>query len=388
VIDRRFFLVVALAMFSCKRHSAKPSTPVLEIAAGATTTCARHADGTISCWGEGTAGLIPSDAKPESRTSKVIDKPRPYHPFAVATKIPRGATQIALGAAHACARLADGNVSCWGSNGRCELALGAVDQRPDQEHAPTPIRGVSAATSVVAGAGYTCVLVQGGRVRCWGTFELPAQCNVEDAPVTANAIQIAVGSRHACALMNDRTVSCWGWNKVGQLGRGDTTEERELFAVRVAGLSDVEEIAAGGDSTCARRKDGTVSCWGANNSGKLGVGDREPRAAPTPVTGLRDVTRIAVGTQHACAITADSSVRCWGLATAAGSAGEKALLVPAVVAGLTGVTEIALGGNTTDSAHSCALSKDGAVRCWGANAYGQLGNDSTVWGHVPVDVLF
>lgn len=50
------------------------------------------------------------------------------------------------------------------------------------------------------------------------------------------------------------------------------------------------------------------------------------------------------------------------------------------VSGLTGVT-----GITAGAGHVCALAA-GAVKCWGNNTYGQLGNASNTNSNVPVAV--
>jgi serine/threonine-protein kinase len=51
------------------------------------------------------------------------------------------------------------------------------------------------------------------------------------------------------------------------------------------------------------------------------------------------------------------------------------------VSGLSGVTDVALGGD-----HACAIA-DGAVYCWGNNGNGEVGNSTTQDQLEPVKVL-
>jgi alpha-tubulin suppressor-like RCC1 family protein len=46
------------------------------------------------------------------------------------------------------------------------------------------------------------------------------------------------------------------------------------------------------------------------------------------------------------------------------------------------VVQVAAG-----DAHTCARSSDGAARCWGGNAFGQVGAGDEVNHGVPVPVL-
>jgi alpha-tubulin suppressor-like RCC1 family protein len=64
-----------------------------------------------------------------------------------------------------------------------------------------------------------------------------------------------------------------------------------------------------------------------------------------------------------------------------GDGGTMNALSPKPVPGLSSVVEIAAGGQ-----HTCARLQSGVVQCWGANAFGQLGNGNSSQSSTPVTV--
>ncbi len=105
--------------------------------------------------------------------------------------------------------------------------------------------------------------------------------------------------------------------------------------------------------------------------------------SPAMISSQR-ATAITTGWFHSCALTREGGVKCWG-DNSVGQIGDGTTtqrLTPTDVCGLTsGVMAIAAGGN-----HTCALTINSGVKCWGDNGYGQLGDGTTTTRLTPVDV--
>ncbi len=147
------------------------------------------------------------------------------------------------------------------------------------------------------------------------------------------------------------------------------------------------KVAVGGYHACGLTASGGVKCWGSNDDGQLGDGTTIARYAPGDVIGLTSgVIAVASGTRHSCALTSGGGVKCWG-AGAFGRLGDNGATdqpTPVDVIGLDhGVIAIAAG-----EAQTCAVTSSGGVKCWGWNRRGVLGDGTTDTRRVPTDVKY
>lgn len=225
--------------------------------------------------------------------------------------------------------------------------------------------------------------IEGTRSAAWNlTVSAPPP-----SPPPINGMRIAAGWNHTCAITPVGGVKCWGLNQWGQLGDG--TVINRLTPVSVVGLdSGVVAVAASANAghTCALTNTGSLWCWGLNDRGQLGDSTTVTRRTPVNVTGLGSgVLAVSAGYQYTCALTAGGAVKCWG-ANAVGQLGDgtqAGALLPVSVLGLqAGVVGISLSHT-----HACAVTSTGSVKCWGSNDRGELGDGSTSLRLAPVDTL-
>ena len=205
---------------------------------------------------------------------------------------------------------------------------------------------------------------------------------------TGTNASISAGENHTCAVAPDNTVWCWGDNTEGQLGNGTTT--RSFSPVQVVGLSDISQVSAGTYHSCAvRSTDGTVWCWGNNDSGQLGNNSTTSSLVPVQVTSLTGVVVVDAGMDRrrnvsfSCALTQDSRIFCWGVNnTGRLGAGGGDSLVPVQVINLTNPVTLSVGDNVVG-----ALQSDGIIKTWGFNGNGALGDGTTVSTSTPVTLV-
>jgi alpha-tubulin suppressor-like RCC1 family protein len=268
---------------------------VTQIAAGGAHTCALLTNGTVTCWGYNYSGEL---GNPNNKGATIAN-PTPTLVTGLS-----GATQISAGDNHTCALLTNGTVTCWGDNQYGELGNTTNNGTDAANPAPAVVTGLTGVAHVSAGGGHTCALLTNATVACWGGNgfgELGNAANngTTNASPTPTAVagltgvtQITTGQDHTCALLTNGTMTCWGYNRSGELGNSATngTTNANPTPTVVAGLTGVTQITSGFGHTCALATNGSVTCWGDNQSGELGNptnnGTTNPNPTPTVVAGL------------------------------------------------------------------------------------------------------
>jgi alpha-tubulin suppressor-like RCC1 family protein len=424
-----------------------PAGSFTQVSAGTAHTCAVKSDGSLACWGYNEHG----QATPPPGTFSQVSTGE-YHTCVVKSDstvvcwgwnnngqvmAPAGSfTQVSAGLLHTCGVKSDGTVACWGRNddGQATPPAGSFTQvdtggyqtcglksdgtlacwgRNDWGQATPP---AGSFTQVSAGADHTCGLKSDGSLACWGRND-----DGQATPPAGSFSQVSAGGYHTCGLKSDGTGVCWGTNGYGQAPGQVHISPADLPVVD-RGAAPPALSGAGGlggpytftvvsgtlPPGLSLHSDGT---WMRNNPAGQGyysfsvkvvdavgifgviqhftlpvrntataITDTSPniftvgQPAPlhysvtplVPGTPAGSVTvavvqqalrfiQVSAGNEHTCGLTSDGSVACWG-DDSAGRATPPAGSFSQVSAG---------------EYHTCGLKRDSTVACWGSDGFGQ-----------------
>lgn len=357
----------------------RPTTAGI-LGAGSRLTCALLDAGDVRCWGNNFVGGLGY-----GHLENIGDD-----------ELPNTAGPVELGAAvhevavdsHVCALLVDGSVRCWGSSTSGQLGYANTDFIGDDElpTAVAPVELGDAAIQIAVGQRYSCAILKGGKVTCWGSASLGqlgyGNTDVigdDETPASAGTIdlggiatQVTAGGGHTCALIEDGSVRCWGNGAKGQLGHastesiGDDELPSSIDPIDLGGTAVF--LTAGLEHTCALMATDTVRCWGRNSDNELGyghtehIGDDESPSAAGDVDVGGPVKAVSAGEFSTCVLLTSGQVRCWG----SYDVGVPSSQIPLDV----GPDLIAISKGDD---HTCTMSASGDVYCWGRGVFGELG---------------
>lgn len=239
------------------------------VRAGLYFGCALGRRGDARCWGLNERGQLGTGAT--------------VHVF-VPTDVEAGGARLrdvapARAGRFACGTTREGAVLCWGDNASGQLGDGTLVARAR----PGAVTGFDApAVQVGAGRLHACARLEDGGVACWGGGAVgqlgdgaaAARPSAARVPGVHGAVALTVGDDHACALDAAGGVTCWGANDRAQATGGTPSVAVRAAAVPAANLPGgrVVELAASRLHTCARDDAGAVRCWGYASATALGDG--------------------------------------------------------------------------------------------------------------------
>ncbi len=358
-----------------------------QIATGRLTGCGVTTGGGVLCWGNNDLGQLGNG------NSATSSEPLPV------TGLSSGVKSIALGQYYGCAVMVDGKVRCWGHNDSGQLG----DNTRTNRYVPVEVSGLSNVSSIAASYSYTCAVTTSGGVKCWGyngygqlgngstgTSGVP----VDVTGLSSGVAEVSVGPDTTCALMNDGSVQCWGRNTFYQMGIGSNTANRTTpVAVTDLGTS-VKSISIGNNHTCAVMKSGGLKCWGQNYDGQVGDNTTAAKMNPVDVQGMSSgVERVSSGFEYTCAVMTGGAVKCWG-SNDYGRLGDMSSSTrisptPATSWSSHAIKDIATVRFWDADSFTCGLTEQNMALCLGRNNFQQLGN-RTIPAHsytfTPVNV--
>ena len=334
---------------------------------------------------------------------------------------------ISAGGDHTCALTTDGKIKCWGSAFYGQLGNGNTSNQSTPVDVHTSADNQDSLSDIAAistGFSHTCALTTDDKVKCWGdgrsgrlgdgntSGKQPTPVDVHTSADNQDSLSdiaaISSGESHTCALTTLTTggnVKCWGSGNSGRLGDGSTSGQQSApvdvhtSADNQDSLSDIAAISTGGSHTCALTIDGKVKCWGQGNYGQLGNKNTSIQSAPVDVhtsadnqDSLSDIAAISTGGNHTCALTTDGKVKCWGAGSNGrlgdgNTSGKQSAPVNVHTSSTNPDDSLSdIAAIITGSYHTCALTTGGNVKCWGQGTYGQLGNKNTSVQSAPVNV--
>jgi len=243
-----------------------------KVAAGACMSCA-VADGDVVCWGCNDHSQLGNGG-----TDAIDDA-------SVATPVgglPEGPIDaLAAGGSHTCA-LMSGRLFCWGSNILGQLGVGDTVDRSSA----TEVFFAGTVKAVSAGDSQTCAIIGDGELYCWGFGEsgrlasgdvvrIEVADNGGPIDLDGRAAMVSCGHEHTCVVLEDGRLQCWGNGGDGRLGTGATDnrgdEPGEALPILDFG-EPVVSVGAATRHTCVVLESGRLLCWGYGAGGRLGDG--------------------------------------------------------------------------------------------------------------------
>lgn len=300
--------------------------------------------------------------------------------------------EVAKGKNHTLALDEDGYIWGWGNNSSGELG----SNLKGKVYVPTQISGISNATKISAGEGFSVALVDGA-IWTWGTNgygQLGNKTVANGTPgigidVGSNRKQIDVDCGESFVVSKtwyddpfyELEVGTWGRNNSGQLGWGLDEYSANLSTVSDIYPNEIDMVSAGREHALGLTYYGSVYSWGRNSVGQLGFGDKINRNRAELIPNLENIKFIDAAYGHSIAIDKEGSLYIWGEGRE-GQMGNGKKETSRIPVKIDSINNAKSASGSNDSTY--VIDTNGKLLSFGSNVYGQLG----VISFDPVIVMY
>ena len=271
----------------------------------------------------------------------------------------------AVGRVHGCAITDIGATFCWGDHTLGALGANRACIVADEMTAATCVLGpgilptLPPARAIAAGSDVTCAILIDDEVICWGqataalaNSQIPAVgpiTTVRTSSGVLKASRVMIHHQQVCAI--DKAAQLWCWGD----GFGAVPINQNLVGV--------VDYAMGDHHRCAIDTTG-LWCDGENLNGQAGDTAAARACRGDCTVGKTRIAinaiRVVVGNRHSCALTSDRQVLCWGSNEVRQLGNDNSYLVGGIGEAVRDAADLSAG-----FAHTCALMLNGEVKCWG-----------------------
>lgn len=164
---------------------------------------------------------------------------------------------VVTGSTHSCSLDDSNNIYCWGNGKLGQLGNGEFSN----EYQPKRVeyKLLDNISTISSGGDHNC-LIDDGEIYCWGwngkgqlgdgTYEnrnVPVKVLL---PEDFDAIEISLGNSHSCALLVNKDVYCWGDNSNQQILNSSENNYKNPEKINMRYGISVNEVLAGSGHTC------------------------------------------------------------------------------------------------------------------------------------------
>lgn len=371
------------------------SLKISSIDVGETHTCAIASSKAI-CWGSNQySQLGNSKAKKES-----IFTPTEVDSDGVLKN--KVLTTVAVGSGHTCVATIN-ELFCWGIDYNGQLGsgtYGSIKEIKDVNALKFTTASIKQITGIEASSNSTCVIAD-ALLYCWGQnssgrfdsttvggISKPRQIEMNGLLLGREIQEVGIGAAHLCVLASSAPL-CWGDNAQGQLGTG--TEISSFTPTKVSSeivkSGSTLDLAVSTNTSCAIAK-GRVYCWGSSSQYQGGRISPATSSLPLPVgvdsseLQFKSLTNLQASDYRSFTFVAEGNPYDFNPAV---DKNLSPITTPILSTNLGVLKGKQISGYSNESGFQCFLFNS-EIYCRGENAYGQLGNNSTLYSQEPVKV--